>query len=190
MFFVFGLDTIIVLAILIGFTLLEVPVLGTSLLTLVVVAGLTYANTNYDTVAIVSGVGNYLASHWQTLVLSIFIYVVIGIAWSAYKWYEYVRAQAVRAKDYRIAYDKLPVEIKQKYKSFDDYLNLSTDVKLAIDITRNKGKITYWITFWWVSLISTFFGTWLYNFFNNIYEMCTSLYKYIVKLAFSDVDMS
>ena len=187
MFFVIGLDAIVVLAILIGFTLLEVPIVGAILLTLVPAAGLIYLNQNYDTVA---GIENYLENHWQILVLYIFIYVVIGVAWSAYKWYEYVRAQAVRAKDYRVAYDKLPIEKKKAYDSFGDCLNRVSDVNSNIDITRNKGKITYWIAFWWASLISTFFGTWLYNFFNNIYEMCTGLYKYIVKLAFSDVDMS
>jgi hypothetical protein len=61
----------------------------------VAAAGLIYLNQNYDTVAIVSGIGNYLENHWQNLVLYIFIYVVIGVTWSAYKWYEYVRAQAV-----------------------------------------------------------------------------------------------
>jgi len=190
MYLVFGTEFILTLAIMLVVANLIGEIFPSFVFFVLLITGLYFLNNNFDVVGFMTNKVDWLVYNWHLVIMGVAIYVAIGILWSAYKWYTYVRSYIPEINGLRVIYDSITLDEKKKYDSFADFISKYSSINRYMSVGYNKAKIIKWIVFWWASLIATFFGDWLYNFFNHIYEMCTGLYKYIVKLALSDVDMS
>jgi hypothetical protein len=107
-----------------------------------------------------------LALDWRGIVACIIGYVVIGMAWSVYRWFRYVKVKIDKYKD---EYPDAPVD-GGRYTHYDTLEN-------SVEVSNNKARITSWIIYWPWSLIWNITG----DFFTMVYESMTSIYTNISK---------
>ncbi len=99
---------------------------------------------------------------WTPLLLFALCYLVIGIAWSAFKWYRYVKKQ---------------VRLAKSRKSFTEAMH--ENLKDTLSLSNNKSRITAWLAYWPFSLIWSLTG----DFWNMIFENVKALYQRILDNA-------
>lgn len=97
---------------------------------------------------------------WQLLVGTFVGYLVMGIAWSVFKWMRFVSHKVD--------------EYKEKYGS-----NLTDDQRISLkrdlNVTYHKSRVTGWITFWPWGIIWTLTG----DLWNALYDAMKSTYEKI-----------
>ena len=106
-----------------------------------------------------------LIAPWQTIGIVLGAFALLGVAWSVFKWNQYVN------------------RIVQEYKKDGNVLSSSDMLKLKNDISvsNNKARLTGWIAFWPWSLIWSLTG----DFFNMLYEAMINVYESITNRALS-----
>lgn len=87
--------------------------------------------------------------NWQSLAIGVLVYVVVGVLWSVFRWFRYVK------------------DLTNKYKKNPSESALST-LKYALDVSDNKSRITAWIAYWPWSLL-----------WNIIGDLCVTVYEQI-----------
>lgn len=91
-----------------------------------------------------------LALGWQAILIGVIAYVLIGVAWSFFRWYRYVQKA---------------VKEDSKLKAGD----------YAIAPSHNSSRIIGWIAYWPWSLIWNITG----DFFTTLYERLSNVYQSI-----------
>jgi hypothetical protein len=138
----------------------------------------TVENDNYvapTIISIILGIAywKYLSLiSWQAFVIGISVYIVVGMIWSTYRWYNWV---CKRVSEYK--------EDHGRKSTF------TTDQKeyLISDVTvyHHKDQIIAWIMFWPWSMIWNLTG----DFFNMVYYSMIGIYDKISKKALSKFDI-
>lgn len=101
--------------------------------------------------------------NFRKLLIFSIIWLVIGLAWSFFKWFKFVR---------------------KKYKKFKESYPAKVDVedvkyRYIPKVSDNKEQITTWIVFWPFSVIRYALESLLKDFFNGIIKMFTGWYDRI-----------
>jgi len=134
-------------------------------------------------------------------------YLVVGVLFSAFKWYRYVKA---KTKAFNIlksetlekhgvkTFGELPVEDLSRQGTWDkrdprDWLNNHFDsCKMQCDPGQNKDRITTWILYWVFAMFWDIFETITIRLIDNIFESVKSMFSGITKRLFRglEADMS
>lgn len=101
-----------------------------------------------------------LALSWHALALGLLVYAVIGIVWSMFRWFRFVKAKADYFRE-------------QHGSSLTD--SQRQDLAREIRASHNKSRITGWIAYWPWSLVWNLTG----DFFKMIYEGLQGVYQKI-----------
>jgi hypothetical protein len=101
-----------------------------------------------------------LALDWRVVAMAGVGYVIIGIGWSLYRWFNHVREEA---ESYRIKYGSCLNE------------NNRNSLKYSISASNNKQKIIGWIAYWPWSMTWNIVG----DFFTLIYDSMRLAYQKI-----------
>jgi hypothetical protein len=154
-------------------SILEFFALGTlgfwilcSLISVIFIIALENENHWFPTCLTLAFAGIYwkalagLALSWHAISLGILVYAVIGIVWSMFRWFRYVKSTA---DTYR--------------KEHGDNLRASerSSLQREISATLNKSRITGWIAYWPWSMLWNLTG----DFFKMIYEALQGVYQKI-----------
>ncbi len=107
------------------------------------------------------------------------LYLLIGIAWSAFKWWKHVRSMAVDFKK------KIERERASKGAKFtdSDYGYELGYFKDRIDAGDHKSEICAWIAYWPWAMVWNLTG----DLFSNVYEFVSGLYDRISAHALKSV---
>lgn len=108
--------------------------------------------------------------NWQSILLGVAVYAVLGVAWSMFRWTRFVKEKA----DY----------YRKQYGTKLDKSNRSC-LASAIDATSNKSRITGWIAYWPWSLIWNLTG----DVFKMLYETLQGVYQKISDRAVGKFDV-
>lgn len=101
-----------------------------------------------------------LGSNWKLILIFAVLYVIIGTAWSIWRWSKFVQKTV---DDYK---SKHP----QKLSEIDESV-----ISSRIDVTYHKTKITGWIAYWpWSA-----FWNLTEDFFTMIYDNIKAIYQKI-----------
>ena len=108
---------------------------------------------------------------WQTIVIAIAIYAIVGIIWSAFRWFKYVKSHA---EEYRKIYGNTLKEDRMR------------ELKRMVDVTDNKSKIVGWVAWWPWSMFWNLLG----DFFTFVYEQVQGIYQKIADKAVGKFDVA
>lgn len=101
------------------------------------------------------------------------LYFVLGVGWSCCRWYLMLvkdRAKLVRAIN---KWEALDPNERRERPSLDNTILDSQNPHLY------KNRIMGWIGYWPISIIGYFFGSFIKDCVNVIYERCSSVYRRI-----------
>ena len=111
-----------------------------------------------------------VAMPWQTILVAIGIFAVVGLLWSAFKWHRYITKIA---REYRERNGNILPE------------SCLRDLKNAMSVSRHKAMLTGWIAFWPWSMLWSLTG----DFFNMLYDAMTNVYQKITDNALSKFEV-
>lgn len=123
-------------------------------------------NEHYPTpsiVAIILGLIYWkplLALPWQTIAIGIAAFALLGVLWSAFKWFRFVNRKTA--------------EVREEHGNSITQENLN-DLKREVSLSRHKAMITGWIAFWPWSVAWSLTG----DFFNMLYDAMVNVYQKI-----------
>ena len=108
---------------------------------------------------------------WKPIIIGILCYTIVGVIWSVYRWYKYVKY--------------LVKEYKDKFVTGGD--TMISDIAFSslerdVDIAQNKSRIITWIIYWPWSFIWNVTG----DFFTFIYDSMKGIYQKISNKALSE----
>ena len=140
---------------------------------------------------IVWNLWSWMVVSYNQLLLYALAYVAIGVLWSILKWKLFIRMLVRNVKlkfnDFNLYKEHNPESkidfatyYSERYRNSYDHLPSSIRVE-EISMSQYKLMITNWIAFWWMSLIQTFFGEWLKDFFTWVYNLFGKLYISMLK---------
>jgi hypothetical protein len=124
----------------------------------------------------------WVRNHAIDVLMYALIYLVVGAAWSVFKWWLYVRKAADNLREIIVEYNAL-TEPKPVWT------NYLTRYREMPKVSDNKSKIIDWIAFWWFSVIQTFFGEWMHEIFTAVYRMFYNMYDAIAKSVWNSIIM-
>lgn len=111
-----------------------------------------------------------LASHWQLIILGLFVYGFIGGCWSVFRWFKYCK-KIINENAYSKRY------------SHEEHVTPEQYYGKMLSPQNHKSTIIGWIIFWPWSAIWNITG----DFFTSIYDSLDTVYlrvsKYAIKKA-------
>jgi L-lactate permease len=123
-------------------------------LTSLVVAGFTYKVITGITF---TSMGQYVLSHWGSLVGYAIAYLFIGVLWSFFKWFIYVKKGKANGKS-----------------------------KATFEALSNKNRIIRWMSYWPVSSILYIVSDPIRDLYNWIYSKVSGVYTNILNKAYGE----
>jgi len=108
---------------------------------------------------------------WQTIAIAVAVYAVIGVVWSAFRWFKYVRS---KADYYRKSYGNMLEDSKLR------------ELKRLVDVADNKSKIVGWVAWWPWSMFWNILG----DFFTFVYDQVKGIYQKITDNAIGKFDVA
>ena len=114
---------------------------------------------------------------WQVIAVCVSAYVIFGIGWSAWRWWKYVHQTVER--------------VKKSGRSYMERDGVLTDedkerIKLAVNVSDNKGRIIGWMAYWPWSAFWNVTG----DFFTMVYDSMKSAYQRIADKALEKLGIS
>lgn len=110
-------------------------------------------------------------------------YVTIGVVWSIIKVVIMVRDKKKKIDEIAERYVKDTIENRTRFPTFDEYYKFVQGYRdydyPKFQISNHKTQIAGWISYWWASMVLTFFGDWMNRFFNWVYDVFANLYQNI-----------
>lgn len=183
---------VITIIVLVGIGIL-VEIENTGYASLMFSVGLALILFNYHTIIL-----SFLMAHVIMVLLFIIAYSFIGIIWSLIKWRSYVRNIFTKFKEMKDEFIRehkniIGDNLEEFNRTIGYYFHTSISYHNTIDDTidaitpiasRKKSTIISWITYWPISMISTFlndpfrrFFEWIYSLVANYYSTMTDRYK-------------
>lgn len=144
---------------------------------------LLLAQVLFDSPVIQSIVDNPLI-----ILMFVFGYFPVGAMWSFYKWYlrvkDYVEKHNETKKDYFIKLkDNENLDEVSIAKRWEE--NYSFNMDKRPKASKSKGDISYWITYWPLSMINFFFEDFLRRIVDSIMARFQGVYSKIENKAYS-----
>lgn len=138
------------------------------------------------------GVPTLIISNWQTSIVVLLCYFVIGIFFSVFKWFllmfnlrnDYILGKknflADRGIDESSNNPLIPDELKKDWKNecykYCGHASIGF-VKGSITASSNKPRIVFWIGWWPISLVWTLINDPLRKIANFIFDRCKRIYE-------------
>ncbi len=155
----------------------------------------------------------YIKTNYATMLTYVAYYLVIGVVWSFVKWYMFLLREKDSYTEMRDKFfkemankaDQLAVrwskdeetvikasEIKAKFlngefpneKAKQAWKSKIEYKEFPPKASTNKSRITTWMIYWTFSMVGTFFGDWLKDLFNFIYNLFGNVYDKISHSVF------
>jgi hypothetical protein len=105
-----------------------------------------------------------MALGWKVIGIGIGLYILVGMIWSTFRWFRYVRAK---------------VEYYQKmYGTVVDKSRMDS-IKDALDVSYNKARIIGWGAYWPWSMLWNILG----DLVNTVYDWMKGIYQRIADKA-------
>ncbi len=128
---------------------------------------------------------NFIYNSPGTAFMYIALYIIIGIIWSFYKWYMYVKERAkvflTEQEDWKIRVQQAGSE--QAAKRYHDQPTLAN---FTPDIAKNVDLIFGWAGFWPWSLLWALLDDAFRSFYAFIIKRLSVVYAWITKQAFKN----
>jgi len=126
----------------------------------------------------------WATNHLFDLGMYIVAYLVIGGAWSIFKWYLFVLKSVDDYKTLAENYSKMQPPSTQSWNAFLAY---NGRYRYPPRVSDNKAQIIDWISFWWYSMIRTVLGDWMRELVGAVYRMFYNVYDAIVKHVYAGI---
>jgi hypothetical protein len=118
-------------------------------------------------------------------------YLIIGLIWSCVKWWLLVSHIAEKEKDRWADFLKkndLPENTKTlPQRLFDDWSSSSFKYRKP-EFSKNKDKITLWVTYWPLSMVYSLLRDFIIKVIRRIVLHFQKIYEKIANNAFKDID--
>lgn len=146
----------------------------------VIYLGLIWWFSGIDVLGLVS-------DHWKSLLIGAPIYIIIGIAWSIYKWILYCRQALQRVIDYKVS------EIANWRRNYPKKSESMSDAEVWVAVleqarpiaTQHNDDVCRWIFWWPFSILGYFFSDLLRDFGRFLVSSLSGIYDRISKWAFT-----
>lgn len=117
---------------------------------------------------------------WPAVLIFSFVYILIGGAWSVFKWWKYVKNCIEK-------YKKKIIEINSSSRTGENLENnlkyAKNDLENEITVNYYKNDIVCWIAFWPYSAFWDLSG----NLISSLYDSLTNCYKNISNRALKNL---
>lgn len=106
-------------------------------------------------------------------------YLGAGIVWAGVKWFRFNQKELTRFNENKVAwtleYENKKKEGYERASTFPSYVLAWKNIPPSV--TQHKRQFGYWMTWWWISIFTTFVFEYIHDAIIWVWNKCKNIYQ-------------